>query len=295
MTESVTEPDRTMGATDPVLARFLLRGLIQRFVREDGRGYHAQCTEAGVSHRTWKRWVALDVIPGVPQIRAIIKVCGYDEDHDLSRQLLRLAQDARRHNVVSQAEWLSSTAFDLYVAIERVSQLIKTYEFTLIPGLLQTKEYARAYFLQAGLSGNELEQRVDLRMQRQAILTRKDGPARLVAIVDEGALHREPPGDGVMHGQLAQLLELGTLDTIELRVIPFASGLYSTNGDGSFVLLTSKEVGLDIAYVEGGPSANYFETPEALQRYNAAFERLARWSLGPEASADLIRRRLSST
>jgi hypothetical protein len=92
-----------------------------------------------------------------------------------------------------------------------------------VPGLLQTEDYPRAAITQAGLpiaNPEGVSFRADVRMQRQAALSRTD-PLSLWAIIDEAVLHRAAGGNDVMVGQLQRLLEAGAAANIQVQVIPF--------------------------------------------------------------------------
>lgn len=290
----MTEETNTEAAeiADPVLARFLVGATIRQLVQRDGRGPNALAKAAGVSIATWKRWVAGTIKEwGSPQVYALMAALGYGHKDPATLDLLQLATDARRHNVTSRPEWVRSRAFDLLMAVEGVSERIRTYELTVIPGLLQTEAYARAHLALAGIAG-DLEERVQLRMTRQAILRsdRTPAPVRYSAILDEALLHRPPADPAVMRGQLAHLLDLTEQRHISLRVIPFAAGPYPTDGNGPFLLLESARVGGDIVHLETSRHSTYLETSEATAPYLGAWERLAARAEDEEESAKRIRR-----
>jgi hypothetical protein len=285
------------GRTDPVLARFLVNSKVQQLNVEDPRGPNALAEAAGVSAATWKRWTSGKNIEWrQPQIIAAMSALGYDYKHQTTQDLVRLAADARKNNVVRRPEWLRSTAFDLLVAIERVSERVRNFELTLVPGLLQTPAYARATHIAAGYTDEqELAERVQLRIDRQAVLRRQTDPVEYSALIDEAVLHRAPAGDGVMRGQLEHLLKLGLLPNVTIQVVPYSIGPYLTDGNGPFVILESRRVGRQITYVETSVAATYIETPEANQRYADAWQRLAERALGPKETAEMIRGLLTSS
>lgn len=282
--------------TDPVLARWMLDDTIRQLHEADGRSPRAlaEATYIGVS--TVKRWLNGENQEWKStQLLTLLAAYGYAHDHAVSQQLLQLAADARHHNVVQRPEWLRSTAFDLFVALEQVSEEILTYEFSLVPGLAQTEDYARGMYAQRVTDPDELEERVRLRIGRQAVLRRTDKPpVRLRVVIDEGVLHRGPTGDpAVMRGQLKHLLDVGRLPNVTVRVIPFAAGPYGSDGNGPFVIMDSARVGRRITYVETSVSATYHETPSVTERYDVLWRRLAGLALGAEESAAMIGAALS--
>ena len=286
------------GPTDPVLARFLLNSTIRQLRDEDGRGPNALAAAANTPVSTMKRWLATGNAEWKgPQVLALLGAFGYHRDHPKTQQLLQLTTAARKNNVVGRPEWLRSTAFDLLVALEQVSERIETFEYSVIPGLLQTPEYARAFFVHAGYSDDaDLDERVQLRIDRQRLLHRETpGPVQYLAVVDEAVLHRSPAGPDVMRRQLEHLLGLGARENITVQVIPYSAGPYRTEGNGPYVILHSERVGRQITYVETSLAATYFETPEANRRYADAWTRLAARAWGPEKSAEMIRDLLRTT
>lgn len=283
-------------STDPVLARFLLNDRVKQLKERDGRGTHVLAKAAGVSPKTWERWMGgRNAEWRQPQILSLMAALGYAPDHPGTIQLVRLAADTGRNNVVNRPEWLRSSAFDLLMAIEEVSERVCNFELTLLPGLLQTPAYARAVYLAAGHQDDaELAERVQVRIDRQAVLHRTAGAVQFAAVIDEAVLHRAPASEGVMREQLQHLMALCERSNVSIQVMPYSIGPYMTDGNGPFVILESDRVGRQITYVETSLAVTYYETPEANTRYASAWQRLAERALGPEESAEMIRGLLNS-
>ncbi|MGH3926320.1 MAG: helix-turn-helix domain-containing protein, partial [Pseudonocardiaceae bacterium] len=128
-------------------------------------------------------------------------------DADERDSLLSLARQANEPGWWHRYSDLLPSWFQAYVGLEEAASRIRTYEVQLVPGLLQTEEYARAVTAQ-GLetkSPEEVDRWVSLRMRRQRLLTRAGAP-RLWAVVDEAALRRPIGGRDVMRGQLEHLI-----------------------------------------------------------------------------------------
>jgi hypothetical protein len=281
------------GSTDPRLAKFLLDSSFKQLLEADGRGPNVLAEAAGVSPKTWGRWMSgRNAGWNLGQIMMAAAAFGFGSDDPVTKQLLQLAADTRKNNVVARPEWVRSTQLDLLVALEQVAEEIRTYELTIVPGLLQTGDYARAHLGQLGYRDAELEERVQLRLARQRIIT--EG-AEYTAVIDEAVLHRAPTDASVMSGQLQHLLEWTALPNVTILVIPFGHGPYSTAGNGPFVQLLSRLVGRRITYVETSLSSTYFETVEANERYGDAWAVLARRAVGPGESTEMIRDFLTSS
>ncbi|WP_449060272.1 helix-turn-helix domain-containing protein [Planomonospora algeriensis] len=181
--------------------------------------------------------------------------------------------------------------FQTYVGLEEAAARIRTYEVQFVPGLLQTEEYARAVITAggAGIAPEEIARRVDLRLERQRVLERSDGPF-FWAVIDEAALRRPIGGTEVMRAQLERLMELMRQPNITIQVMPFSFGGHSAEG-GAFSVLRFHDSELpDVVYVEQLASALYLDKPEEVDRYSEVMERLCAVSTTPGETVDILRR-----
>src|SRR5690348_5192759 len=132
---------------------------------------------------------------------------------------------------------------------EAEATALRTFELVLVPGLLQTGEYARALLsTKVGASDEEAEQLVSARMERQAILDRDDPPL-LWVVLDEGVLRRAIGNSKLMRAQVERLVEMAGRPNVVIQVIPGEVGAHE-GVNGSFV----------IADFAGAPSIVYLET-----------------------------------
>jgi transcriptional regulator with XRE-family HTH domain len=161
--------------------------------------------------------------------------------------------------------------FQRYLGLEATATLIRTYELQFVPGLLQTEDYARAVvrlgFGRAHEEEMEVERRVQLRLQRQQVLTRPN-PPKLWAVVDEAALRRCIGSYRVMRDQIEALISLVTkLPNLRLQIAPFSAGGHVAAG-GSFVLLRFPQEDLsDLVYIEQLTNALYLERQADVDHY----------------------------
>ncbi|GLW10869.1 transcriptional regulator [Microtetraspora sp. NBRC 13810] len=179
--------------------------------------------------------------------------------------------------------------FQAYVGLEEAATRIRTYEVQFIPGLLQTKEYARAVITAgaAGLGSHEIARRVDLRMERQRVLDGGDGPF-FWAVIDEAALRRPIGGADVMRAQVEHLLDLMRQPNITIQVMPFSFGGHSAEG-GAFSILRFQDSELpDVVYVEQLASALYLDKREDVDRYGEVMERLCAVSTTPDETVQIL-------
>ncbi|MFC7547004.1 helix-turn-helix domain-containing protein [Plantactinospora sp. GCM10030261] len=179
--------------------------------------------------------------------------------------------------------------FQAYLGLEAAAALIRTYEVQFVPGLLQTREYARAVILLGhdGADAAEIERRVTLRLQRQRVLGRSEAP-RLWAVIDEAALRRPIGGVDVMRAQLTALIEATKLPNVRLQVMPFAAGGHSAAG-GAFSILRFPDADLpDVVYVEQLTSALYLDKRDDIDHYAAAIERVCVEAEPPERTTEIL-------
>ncbi len=176
-----------------------------------------------------------------------------------------------------------------YIGFEDEARSISNYESLFVPGLLQTEAYARAQ-LHGTLphaTGDEVENRVSARMERQALL-RRDSPPHLWAIIDEAAARRRVGGPDVMRGQLARLHEAAAAPNITVQAIPFDAGAHP-GMDGSFVVLEFPDpADQSIVYTESAAGGLFLEQDEEIRRYILMFEHLRAAALRPQATATLL-------
>ncbi|MER7279531.1 helix-turn-helix transcriptional regulator [Dactylosporangium sp. NPDC000244] len=205
----------------------------------------------------------------------LLSLYGVDDPEERSR-LLALARDANNPGWWHRFGDVLPSWFHSYLGLEAAAALIRTYEVQFVPGLLQTQEYARAVVLlgHGRAKEDEIERRVELRMQRQQILHRPD-PPKLWMVVDEAALRRPIGGNDVMRAQIEALLEINnTLPNVRLQVIPFNAGGHAAAG-GAFTLLRFPDDDLpDVVYIEQLTSALYLDKRDDVDLYAEAMERL---------------------
>ncbi|WP_246023845.1 helix-turn-helix domain-containing protein [Nocardia yunnanensis] len=187
--------------------------------------------------------------------------------------------------------------FDVYVGLEASAQQLSCYQSELVPGLLQTADYARA-LNRLGYpeeTAAEVDRRVQLRLQRQAMITRRTRPAQVAMVLHESVLRRLVGGARVMAAQVRHLAEVSTRPNVVLRILPFAAGVPLGLSTGPFVIL---EFGTDgkgqpveppVVYVEGFTGDLYLERQGDVQRYRRAQDALQRCALDIQDSRNLLR------
>jgi transcriptional regulator with XRE-family HTH domain len=179
----------------------------------------------------------------------------------------------------------------VYIGLEQGASRIRTFEPLLVPGILQIADYARD-IMRGGLrrrAGREVDRLVELRIERQIILTRGKESTELDAIIDESVLHRSTPTPGVLGPQLRHLADMATLPHVTLRLLPLEGGVQSFAAGPFSILSFPADRPEPMVYLEHLGGAVWLEEFEAVERYNLAFDGLADVALGPEVSLATVR------
>ena len=175
-----------------------------------------------------------------------------------------------------------------YMGMSAKATAMRQYAAHVVPGLLQTEEYARA-LLQVGrtqTTAEQLDRRLAARMSRRSQLDEAGGLDYWV-VLDESVLRRAIGGKAAMRAQFARLLEQVQAQHVTVQVLPFSSGEHAALG-GSLTLLTLPD-GSDVAYTEGAESGQLVQESEDVKTYSVTYERLRALAFPPKKSAELIR------
>jgi transcriptional regulator with XRE-family HTH domain len=221
--------------------------------------------------------------PRHADIKALLDLYGVtSEKRDT---LLQLTKTVRRRG------WWTSfgdVLDDTYVVLEDEARLIRSWQLQVIPGLLQTEDYARAVLDAARPGHPDNHKRVQARMARRPLLARVDPPApRLHVILEETVIRRTVGGRRVMRAQLSELWAAAQRPNVTVQILPFEAGAHA-GVDGRFVLFSFLADDLDIGYVESNGGDVYLESIDELTRLRSAWERLAEAALSPRDSEEMI-------
>ena len=182
--------------------------------------------------------------------------------------------------------------YDEFVALEADAIGICEWEAQVIPGLLQTDEYARAVIEVGADIGDTatIQRRLALRMARQAVLTRNP-PLALQIVLDEAVLHREVGGGDVLRRQLARLREASRRPGLELLILPFCAGAHAGQTESFMVLEFEEGTRGPIVHIEGLTGGLFRVTAAEVEVYQDAFDDLRERALSAEASRTAIAER----
>lgn len=201
-------------------------------------------------------------------------------------ELVQIAREAR------QKGWwhpYSTVLTGAYVGLEAAAQSVRAYEQQVVPGILQTEEYAKAMIKAArpDITADEVDRRVRVRLGRQSLLN-QDDPIELWVVLDEAVVSRPVGGDGVMRAQLERLVEASDLPNVTLQILPFEAGGHA-GMDGTFAILDFPEPSdPDVVYAENATGGLFLEKSDELRKYQFIFDHIRAAALGPEESVAYI-------
>jgi transcriptional regulator with XRE-family HTH domain len=207
-------------------------------------------------------------------------------DPQRTDELVGLARAARERSWWSGYRDVAPPGLLQLIGYETDASIMRNFETLLVPGLLQTEEYARAVIRawEQGAPEDRVKNLVEIRMRRQELLDRAK-PPMLFFILDEAVVRRLIGGKAVMRRQIRRLIEMASTPGITIELVPFSAGAHP-GLRGPFVILEFP-VDDDVLYLESAQgdliSRDDLEEEEVLA-YREAFEQLRHMSLGPEGS-----------
>lgn len=212
---------------------------------------------------------------------AVCRVKGGERD-----RLLRLCQEQNTPGWLQRHGSVLPKQLRTLIDHENKAIRISAFEPMLVPGLLQTTDYARALFQRSGtVPVTEIEDRVEARMTRKSVFGR-DRRAEFTFFVHELALHLPVGGAEVMLDQLRNLKLASMRSYIGVRVVPAALGAHAGSA-GSFWLMEFAEF-KPVAYLESETSSLFLEDPDEIAAYQKVLAALDATALDAEQSRHLI-------
>lgn len=217
----------------------------------------------------------------------------FEFDQDEQRELLELREAAKERGWWSRYSGLFGDELRRFFGLEHGAQSIRTYDSLLIPGLLQTADYARA-IMSADIAVRqvEVEQRVEVRMRRQERLV-GDDPLHLTTLMSQAALLQQIGGPAVLREQLTQLARMieAHPDTLEVRVIPFTATACGLFGAATFYLIDFASPRLStLAWQETVTTQAILDDPLKVRDISLTYGEALRRTLDAQDSLSLIRR-----
>jgi transcriptional regulator with XRE-family HTH domain len=282
-----------MGKSDgpsPVVQRRRLRGELRRIRQEANE---TQDQVAAVMDWSLSKLIRIEngsVGISTNDLKMLLNHYGITDDNRVD-ELVALAKAAKERSWWSVYGDIAPPRLIQFIEYESAAIVRRSFEPLLIPGLLQTEEYAREVIRQ--FNGRPPKDRLDalvaFRMKRQELLKRTVPPPWFFFILNEGVVRRVVGGNDIMQGQIRHLIELASQKNVTIEIVPFTAGVHR-GMHGPFVVLEFPEAeDDDVLYLESprGDLINR-DDPEEILAYREIFEDLRGMSLG-EGSVEFLR------
>jgi transcriptional regulator with XRE-family HTH domain len=247
--------------------------------------------QIGVSHSTVSKWENAVQVPDLESVVAYLQACGVTGQ--ARERVLQLVRGTTDPNWLAGGLQDASEGLMGVLECERLATEIDEWSPLLVPGLLQTPDYARAILgTDPTLSPKELDALVAVRIGRRENLTKvRDeetnlGPADYTALISENALRERVGGNVVLSEQLRYLLELAKLPTVTILVIR-ARQDWHPGLSGPFILYRFAEAP-PIVHIEHHRSSAFLYEVDDILAYKAAATVIRRRALSAEDSSAFI-------
>jgi transcriptional regulator with XRE-family HTH domain len=269
----------------PTVRRRELGALLRKLRTENGLTVEQAAERLMVSASKLSRMETGHGIATPRDIRDLCDLYGVTDEAERER-MKNLAAEAKQH-----AWWQSyDLGYATYVGLEAEAVAISAFQSSVVHGLMQTADYARAGHEASmpRLSPDQIDLQIEAKLTRQRILAR-DNPPHFAVVLDEAALHRMAGGRQVMAVQLTKILQTSATPNVTVQVLPFELGAHPAL-ESNFTILDLPDPAPDVVFVEGMIGSTYLERAEDLKRYHEVFCRLQSMALNPKDTAELMAR-----
>lgn len=275
------------------------RRQLGRYLR-DLRGKARLTVRAAASALEWSEAKIWRIETGQTSMRSldVDQMCRiYGAPEDMTHALMALAKETKGKGWWHSYGDVIPEWFDLYIGLEESAETLSWYSSELVPGLLQTPDYARVLIQNhdQDASEDEVERRVQVRSARQTLLTRRTAAPTVKVALNEAVVRRPVGGRRVMSGQLSRLAEINDLPNVDVRIVPFSAGFHGGVLSGPFVMMEFPSNGdgrnnePTTVYKESFTGALYLDKPAEIERYDSAFRGIWTTALDTQGSTALLR------
>jgi hypothetical protein len=226
-------------------------------------------------------------LPTARDVEALLDL--YGADRVVRGELLELRRGAAQKGWWEEYRESLPPELLTLLGLEVEATTMRNWESQIVPGLLQTEDYARAVLVHnqgiVQVPHSWLRSRVEARMARQRILLHESNPVNLLTVFEESVLRRRFGDATLMREQLQHLVEISELEHVEMRILP--QDIAPPMPTGPFVHLKFPDFP-DTVYLEEFFGARYIEDPELVYAYERAFGHLMELALDEVSSQQLI-------
>jgi transcriptional regulator with XRE-family HTH domain len=241
------------------------------------------------NHGEISRWETGDRTPRPEYVAQVLTALGVTGDpYD---EVMSLAYETNAALWVATSVPAQRQQLAALIELEQRATMIVQVSPLLVPGLLQTRDYARAIMGVGNLSSDEAVTRVAIRMGRRDIITGPN-PVPLTAFIGDSVLNQIIGDRSVMFEQFRYLLEMAQRPNITVRLMPSDKGWHPGFG-GPFIFVLPEDH-VPVVYLELRRNATFLHEEDDVNAYKAALSAIGRVSLSPEASLQLIADRMET-
>lgn len=213
----------------------------------------------------------------------------YEADEATREDLLSLNTEANRRRRRSKIGGAIHPWLRRILDVEAIATEALYSSFELVPAVLQTEDYARTLMAGVGLGGETLAKNLHLRMERKALLTDRQPPLRLWAVIGEPALRANIGGPEVMRDQVKHLLALTELENVVVQVMPQGAGAHALTGT-TLTLFRLPDKLPSLVSVDTPFGAHFVDGLDQLEKTRRWFDYTRAKALGVEESRELLTR-----
>lgn len=230
---------------------------------------------------------------GVPQPRDIRDLIHYfDVDAVTADKLRRWAGAGRRQAWWNQKQYsdVVSQPLDAFLDFESGASTIRAYAASVLPGLLQTDEYAARLLrgIPPGKTDEQVRRLVEIRQRRRIDVLDGDPPTRLIAVIDEAVLRRAVGPEQERRAQLEHLHTVSRRKNISLQILPFSAGVHAGLMGMFTVFQFADDIDRDVVNIETHSGDRQLEEQSSVLEYLRMFDAISDRALDNEESRDLL-------
>jgi transcriptional regulator with XRE-family HTH domain len=272
----------------PTVRRRRLRSELRRLRTDLGLTIEdvQERTGGDIRISTLSRWETGERSIRPNDLRALLDVYGLTDGAE-RETLLTLCRQAKERGWWQSYGSAVPGWFQIYVGLESEASVIQEYSAELVPGLLQTADYYRA-FLSTAPADADIGRKIRVRVERQERLTAADDPPEYWAVLNEAVVRRNVGLNGTMRGQLEHLAELADLPNVTIQVLPFSAGVHPAMDGGFSILGFPEPSDPAVVYLENSAGSVYLEETSEVDRFNRMFSHIIAKALSPEDSRLLL-------
>jgi len=205
----------------------------------------------------------------------VVALCRlYGVDQATTDELESLAFRSSEDSILDDYSDVIPRWFSIYVQLESLASRISTWQPTVLPGLLQTTDYARAVFarFRPALDPRAIERSVSIREERQRVVFATRPSPQIRAVLDAGVIARQMGSPAIATTQLEYLRALSAAGRVAIRVLPWSAGAHAAL-EGPFTVLEFDNSALtDVVYAESAAGAKYIDKARELPRFREKLE-----------------------